>query len=214
MGIIKDIPEIFHAAVAKSHEGDTSVQDIDGMYYAAGWEVNSDITVIQHGGDNPNYKTNVLMFPEDQVAVCLLSNGANTNGDLANEIKGILDGNLRQSYIMSPFQILDISLSAATIIFCLLAVIFFIFGLRRKKMNRQQPLPKKRIIIIGIWMLITVAMCIILGAFPTLLGFDWSYVLVWLTYSILTVWVSLVLLTASITWFVYARRYTAGFGEK
>ena len=202
MGIIQDIPEAFHKVIAKSHEGDTSVSDVDGMYYAAGWEVNADQTVIRHAGGNPNFSTNVYLFPEEQVAICLLSNDANTNIDLVMNIKNILDGNLKQTYKISGTQLIDIILSSVTIVFCLLAIFFFVLGLRRKKMNDHKSITKKRIGINIIWLTITVAMCIVCGYFPTLVGSNWPVVLVWQGYSPLTFIASMPLLTASITWFL------------
>lgn len=208
MGIIQDIPEDFRTVISKSHEGDTSVSDVDRMYYAAGWEVNADRTLIRHAGGNPNFSTNVYLFPKEQVAICLLSNGANTNINLVENIKDILDGNLTQTYKISSTQLLDIILSSATIIFCLLAILFFILGLGRKKRNDRQSITKKRIYITIIWMLITVTICIVCGYFPMLVGANWSVLLVWQGYSPLTFLMSIPLLTASITWFVSAGHHS------
>lgn len=53
MGIVKDIPEIFHTVIEKSHQGDMSVPDVNEMYYAAGWTVNANQTIIEHPGEIP-----------------------------------------------------------------------------------------------------------------------------------------------------------------
>lgn len=201
MGIVHDIPEIFHEIIQKSHHGDMSVSDVNGMFYAAGWSVNSEQTIIEHSGGNPNFATEVEILPKERTAVCLLTNGANTNRNLVLKIKEILDGNLSQSYEISGTQFLDITLSSATIICFLLAVLFFILGLRRKKMNEPQPMTKKRIIVTVILLITTIALCIMCCAF------DWSRILIWQTYSILTALISSALLTGSITWFVYTHRY-------
>ncbi|NFM15888.1 beta-lactamase family protein [Clostridium sporogenes] len=201
MGIVHDIPEIFHDIIQKSHHGDMSVSDVNGMFYGAGWSVNSEQTIIEHSGGNPNFATEVEILPKERTAVCLLTNGANTNRNLVLKIKEILDGNLSQSYEISGTQFLDITLSSATIICFLLAVLFFILGLRRKKMNEPQPMTKKRIIVTVILLITTIALCIMCCAF------DWSRILIWQTYSILTALISSALLTGSITWFVYTHRY-------
>ncbi|AVQ44994.1 serine hydrolase domain-containing protein [Clostridium botulinum] len=201
MGIVQDIPEIFHEIIEKSHHGDVSVPDVNGMFYAAGWSVNSEQTIIEHSGGNPNFATEVAILPNERTAVCLLTNGANTNRNLVLKIKEILDGDLSQSYEISGTQFLDITLSSATIICCLLAVLFFLLGLRRKKMNERQPMTKKRIIVTVILLIATIALCIMCCAF------DWSMILIWQTYSVLTALISSALLTASITWFVYTHRY-------
>ncbi|WP_406243042.1 serine hydrolase [Tissierella carlieri] len=209
MGGVQDIPEVFKAVIMKSHHGDVSVPDVNGMYYAAGWMVNADKTIIEHSGGNPNFSTEVVILPNERTAFCLLTNGANTNIGLVKGIKDILDGNLTQSYKISGIQFLDIILSFTTIIVCLLTIIFFILGLRRKKMNDRQSITKKRIFITVVWLMVTVAICIMCWIFPMFFGYDWSTLLIWQTYSILTVLISLALLTASITFFVYTRQHNA-----
>lgn len=209
MGVVQDIPEVFKAVIQKSHIGNLSVPDVNEMYYAAGWMVNADNTMIEHSGGNPNFSTQVTMLPSGRTAFCLLTNGASTNIGLLKSVKDILDGNLAQSYKISDMQLWDIVLSSATIVSCLLAAIFFVVGLRRKKMNKRQSITKKGMFITVVWLAVTVVICMICWAFPMLFGYDWPTVLVWQTYSIVTVIASLVLLTASITCFVYTRHYNA-----
>ncbi|KAA1191552.1 serine hydrolase domain-containing protein [Paenibacillus sp. B2(2019)] len=203
MGIVQDIPEIFHTVIEKSHQGDMSVPAVNEMYYAAGWTVNANQTIIEHPGGNPNFGTEVIILPNERTAVCLLTNGANINRSIVLKVKDILDGNLTQSYEISGTQLLDIILSSTTIILCLLAVLFFILGLRRRKTNERQPITKKRIIVTAILLIATIALCIMCCVL------DWSTILIWQTYSVLTALISSALLTASITWFVYTHRYNA-----
>ncbi|MFZ7935224.1 serine hydrolase domain-containing protein [Bacillus thuringiensis] len=203
MGIVQDIPEIFHRAIEKSHRGDMSVSAVNDMYYAAGWSVNAEQTFIEHTGRNPNFSTKVAILPNERTAICLLSNGANTNINLVLQVKNILNGNLTQSYEISGTQLLDIILSSTTIILCLLAVLLFFLGLRKRKTNEQQPMTKKRTIVTIIFLIATIAQCIMVFAF------DWSTILIWQTYSVLTALISSTLLTASITWFVYTHRLDA-----
>jgi uncharacterized membrane protein YidH (DUF202 family) len=177
-----------------------SVSAVNGMYYAAGWSVNAEQTIIEHTGGNPNFRTEVAILLNERTAVSLLSNGANTNTNMVLKVKDILEGNLNQSYEISGTQLLDIILSSITIILCLLAVLLFLLGLRRRKTNDQQPMTKKRTIVTIIFLIATIAQCIMFFAF------DWSTILIWQTYSVLTALMSSALLTASITWFVYTHR--------
>ncbi|MFE6169357.1 serine hydrolase domain-containing protein [Viridibacillus arvi] len=196
MGIVQDIPEIFHRVIEKSHRGDMSVSAVNDMYYAAGWSVNAEQTFIEHTGGNPNFRTEVAILPNERTAICLLSNGANTNINLVLKVKNILNGNLTQSYEISGTQLLDIILSSTTIILCLLAVLLFLLGLKKRKTNEQQPMTKKRTIVTIIFLIATIAQCIMFFAF------DWSTILIWQTYSVLTALISSTLLTASITWYI------------
>ena len=74
MGGVQDIPEVFKAVIMKSHHGDVSVPDVNGMYYAAGWMVNADKTIIEHSGVIP-LSTEVVILPNERTAFCLLTNG-------------------------------------------------------------------------------------------------------------------------------------------
>jgi len=203
LGVVEDVPEIFQGLIAKSHEGNRSVAAVDELYYGAGWVVNADQTFIQHEGGNPTFATNVLLFPEEQVGISLLSNNASTNIDILYNIKDIMGGNSSQSYQMSLMQISDIALSTATIALVLLAILFFLLGLNRKKQNKKLPLTKKRLILIIFWSVITIFTGILSLVLPTIFGANWRSFLVWQTYSYLTVLIALSLLGASITWFVY-----------
>ncbi len=201
MSIVQNIPEIFQTVIEKSHKGDMSVSSVNDMYYAAGWLVNADQTIIEHTGGNPNFRTEVVILPNERTAICLLSNGANTNINMVLKVKDILDGNLTQSYEISGTQLLDIILSSFTIILSLLAVLLFLLGLRsRRKTNERHRMTKKRTIVTVIFLIATIALGILCFAF------DWSTILIWQTYSVFTALISSALLTASITWFVYNRR--------
>ncbi|MCL2785170.1 MAG: beta-lactamase family protein [Propionibacteriaceae bacterium] len=202
LGEVEGLPGTLEAAITKSHAADTSVEPIYGMYYAAGWFVNPEKTLIQHGGDNPNFTTNVVLYPEEKVGIALLSNGANTNGDLALAIKEIVDGNMVQSYRMSSLQVLDLSLSATTVAMTLLAGFFIVLGARRMKKNERQPLTKEKMITIGLWGLVTVTSCVLLGVFPSFFGFNWAVAPIWLPPTNFSAVGSVVLVAASITWFV------------
>ena len=200
MGIVQDIPEIFRAVIEKSHQGDRTVPTVNNMFYAAGWSVNDDQTVLEHTGGNPNFRTEVVILPNERKAVCLLTNGVNTNVNVVLKIKDILDGNLIQSYDISSTQLMDIILSSVTMICCLFTVLFFCSGFHRSKMNERQPVTKKRIIASVILLIAAIALSTVL----LLIGSNWLTILIWQTYSILTALISSMLLTASITYYTWA----------
>lgn len=200
MGTVQDIPEIFRAVIEKSHQGDRTVPTVNNMFYAAGWSVNDDQTVLEHTGGNPNFRTEVVILPNERKAVCLLTNGTNTNVNVVLKIKDILDGNLIQSYDISSTQLMDIILSSVTMICCLFTVLFFCSGFHRRKRNERQPVTKKRIIASVILLIAAIALSTVL----LLIGSNWLTILIWQTYSILTALISSVLLTASITYYTWA----------
>jgi len=200
MGIVQDIPEIFREVIEKSHQGDRTVPAVNNMFYAAGWSVNADQTLLEHTGGNPNFRTEVVILPNDRKAVCLLTNGTNTNVNVVLKVKAILDGKLMQSYEISGTQLMDIMLSSVTIVFCLFAVLFFLSGFHRRKMNQRQPPTIKKIIASVILLIATIALSIVF----LIVGSNWLTILIWQTYSILTALISSVIFTASITYNTWA----------
>lgn len=170
LGNIEEIPAVFKAIVAQTHQGNITVPAVNGMYYAAGWSVNANKTIIEHSGGNPTFATMVALLPKERTAVCLLSNGAGTNRGLVKNIIDILDGNLDQSYTISGTQLLDIMLSSTTIVISLLVIIFFVLGLQRKIHNRRQPILKKSLLTTILWLVITVALGGICWGLPVLIG--------------------------------------------
>ncbi|MCL2425094.1 MAG: beta-lactamase family protein [Oscillospiraceae bacterium] len=207
LGTVEDIPENFHSLIEMSHRGNQLVADVNGWRYAAGWQVNTDQAVIWHAGSNPAFSTNVALFLEDRIAIAVLSNSASTNIAILDSIKAILDGDNLQVYQMSFMRMIDVIFSCIAIIATLLAVMFFSLGMRRRKVNSKQSMTRKRWLLITIWLLIfiaTTALCLI---FPSLLGFDWFALFVWVPCSVPTALFALPILVASVIWFIYTHRH-------
>lgn len=202
MGLVEGIPEVLKTALKKSQAADRSVQDWGGLYYAGGWQVNADQTVIEHSGGNPNFATQVYMFPREQIGITLLSNGAFTNLDLVLQIKGILDGNLEQTYSRSGAQIADAVLSVITILALVASAVFFYLGFRRRKTGGTGVMTGKRRLLTAFWLGITLSLCALSLFLPKLMGMGWRTILIWSGYSSLLAPLSLSLLSAGITWFV------------
>jgi CubicO group peptidase (beta-lactamase class C family) len=199
MGMIEDIPEPLENAIFESHQGDFSVNGEDGMYYGGGWLVNEEQTFIQHDGVNPNFSSQVFLFPKEEIGITLLANGAHTNNyNIVSEINQILNGDVRPSYERSAIHLSDIILSSLTILFILLAIIILLYGKYRR---RGKSLKSKVPFYIALGM--TIVSLILLFIYPSLLGYDWQTLLVWQSYSILCFLISLFLFSVSVTWVVW-----------
>ena len=77
LGVV-DVSEQFARVVQRSHEHNHSVAtpfaDMN-FFYAAGWVVGTEVGGgIQHSGQVPGYSAAVMMFPQDNTAVVVLSN--------------------------------------------------------------------------------------------------------------------------------------------
>jgi len=204
LGVAEDIPEIFKKIISRSHEQGQSVVQNNGNFYAAGWNVNAEQTRIEHTGNSPGWMSNVVLFPEEQIGITLLTNAV-INWDMVDNIKGILDGNLNQAYPMYFLQVLDILMTAITIFSGLAVALFIYFGWRRPRCIKKALMTKRRVMLIVFWAVITIIMFIISYMFPSIVlgsGWTWPYAFIILPYSHLTGMLALALLSVSITWFV------------
>jgi len=202
MGTVKDIPEGFFKVIERSHQGNTTVEDVEGMYYAAGWEVNEDRSIVEHSGGNPNFATRAMTWPNEKIAICLLTNGEHTNIDIAVQIKEIIAGNLQQSYKFNVTQTMDIVLSSICLVFLLLTAVAFWLGVKRRKANRERVKSLKRTVFMVFWILLAIASCSMLFMTQILFSGSLADVLVWFTYSTLGVVITFVLFSAAMTWYV------------
>ena len=203
LGTVEDIPDVFKKLIARSHEPGLSVINSDGTYYAAGWEVNADGTVVEHGGNNPGVSTYALLFPEEKIAVAVFSNiGTGGMRDVAYPIKDILDGNLGASFRPNIFLIVDIALTLAALIGIPLAILFFFLGLRRKKHSDKVPITKKKYKQTILSEAIT-SIVIIIVLPRIIFGFNatWYYLLSLTSDSFLIGAIALIILSCSYAWF-------------
>jgi len=81
---------------------------------------------------------------------------------------------------------------------------FLFLWIRRKKLNGDGKITKRKLMLILFWLTVTVAMGILCCIFPQIFGGDWSYMFVWMPYSIPTALIALFLLSTNITWFAYS----------
>ncbi|MDR2957527.1 MAG: beta-lactamase family protein [Coriobacteriales bacterium] len=211
MGLIDDIPEICKRVVEKSHQADISVPDHFGLYYAAGWEVNTEGTYIGHGGNNPNFSADVKIYPVEQITVVLLANSNQTNNmippTLTDSLKGILDGELNQRYMPGLFLLLDRITTGITIAGVILTTLFILLGIRRWKKRSLKPISKKRVVLIVTWLLITIVALSVAIILPAQMwGGSFITAIELRFYSVITGLFALALTCGATTWFVFARR--------
>ena len=201
LGLVQDIPEIFHTIIPKSHEAGRSIAESDGRFYAAGWFVSADLSFVEHGGTTFGFGSNVFLFPEEQIGIAVLSNLSGAHGTQsrpAGNIRDILDGNLNQSYSMLwTFQHLDVTFTIMTVLGLVFTVLFTLLGLRRRKQNEHQPHTGKRIALIVFWAVMALAMSVPLLLFPWL----WERI-----YSFMTMGIAFSLVFVSIAWFISSPR--------
>ncbi|MCR5167253.1 MAG: serine hydrolase [Oscillospiraceae bacterium] len=78
MGIGENVPEQLGRLIIRSHSFTDAVcsdeDDEDTQYYSCGWMVSSGR--LTHSGGNPNFTSDIDIFPEEKRAVCAMSNSS------------------------------------------------------------------------------------------------------------------------------------------
>lgn len=126
MGQIK-VPEHLSRIINTSHIGDISVPTQGNYYYAGGWNVNIKGKDIWHGGSNPNFSSMIIMKPELELGICILTNlNSNAAEYLARNILNIVEGKELTKYLMDDYKSLDIVFSIVIIMAVFLSIVFLI----------------------------------------------------------------------------------------
>ena len=127
IGLI-EIPEQYKRIIEKSHLGDTTVASQANHYYAAGWSVNIKGEDIQHGGSNPNYSSMLIMYPEDKLGICVLTNiNSSAASYIAENILNIIHDRGITKYTDDTYKTMDTTFSLVFIGSAILGVAFFVF---------------------------------------------------------------------------------------
>ena len=144
MGLI-EIPEQYIRIIERSHIGDTTVTPQGSQYYAPGWSVSIKGENIQHGGNNPNFSSMLIMQPEEGLGICILTNmNSNAAGYLASNILNIIQGKDIAKYTSDSYKNLDTIFSIVIIVAILFGFSFFILlfvaiiDLLKKKRIREK----------------------------------------------------------------------------
>ena len=120
------INEQLKRLIQKSHIGDDTVDSNDGSRYAAGWQVHIRGENYLHGGANPNYSSMLIIEPEEEFGVCVLTD---MNSNAAEYIAGLIvashDGKEYDDYEADMYLQSDNFFS----IMCIMGVLLSVFYL-------------------------------------------------------------------------------------
>ncbi len=152
---LEPVSEQFKRIILKSHQGDNSVISHGNLYYGAGWDVQKYGNLIQHGGNNPNYSSMIIIKPE--ISVCILTNkNSNAAEFLAQNIINMYEGKELSLYQVDYYHIIDRIFSILSIcsfiiiVFLAILLLKVIFDITRKKRTLCRV---SKIKIIGIFIL-------------------------------------------------------------
>ncbi|MCI0768284.1 serine hydrolase domain-containing protein [Bacillus sp. TL12] len=175
--------------ISDSHTPDKTVKSVhDNSYYASGWVVlQKDQQIVYHDGENPNFSSFIIMQPDTQTGVAVLSN---MKSAVTTSIgQGVIDlwngKNISDAKQIDSFQKID---KVATVIFtvagCLniLLIILTIRFIRRllQKHRNWSLLTKKNFILFLINACAILSGALFILKLPRiLLGVSWTFIKIW-----------------------------------
>ncbi|GMQ62962.1 serine hydrolase domain-containing protein [Vallitalea maricola] len=182
--------------IKTSHIPDTTVSPGgDGSSYAYGWLVYQEGEgVFTHAGNNPNYSSYILIRPDENLGICVLSNiNSAYTMDLGKSIYRILNKEEPINYTKDIYSTIDkkacivIIIGVVMILILLFLLVRFVLELINGKRNHKNNGKKIITTIIGA-LLITVIISYCLYRIPHVLfyGLPWCFIKVWAPQSILT----------------------------
>ncbi|WP_459503921.1 serine hydrolase domain-containing protein [Bacillus sp. C1] len=175
--------------ISDSHMPDKTVKPVnDNSYYASGWVVlQKDQKIVYHDGENPNFSSFIIMQPDTQTGVAVLSNMKSTvTTSIGQGVMDLWNGkNISDTKQIDSFQKVD---KVATIIFivtvCLsiLLIILTIRFIRRilQKHRNWSLLNKKKFVLFLINTCIVLSGALFILKLPKiLLGVPWTFIKIW-----------------------------------
>ncbi len=145
MGIGENVPEQLQRLIQKSHSNlDPSVFSGETekykLYYSYGWEISDDGSYITHSGSQPEFTSDIEIFPKNNRAVCVMTNSMNCTPLYATKsISDAWNGDMPGRDMWGEVIQLDMMLSIASIVVAVLMVLLVI-GLftRKKRLSRKK----------------------------------------------------------------------------
>jgi len=202
------VPEQFDEnLISLSHIQDRTVSpDYDGSSYAVGWKVyQSGGGEFSHGGSNPNYSSQFVFRPEEQIAIGVLANLNSTyTVSLAEGLMDIMqkeglpetDEDLYKNVDNASFMIFSVSIALAliTLLFSLGVIKDFIKGERKLSSFKMKNLYSMFLSTLFIGF---IGYCLYSAPNVLFWNLPWDFVFVWAPSSfipaIVTLWSAIVL---------------------
>lgn len=185
MGLIR-VSEEFSRIIEKSHVANSiSIVD-DSTQYASGWFVDDSTGKIYHSGGVVNYSSKVVLDPERNMAVCVLTNiNASTNtDDIADNILSIYSGNQIEieNDVWTIFDLFFSSIAFISITLSIVIIFLISRFLKRTKMDKENKLVEIFKFVLAVALLIVDV--IMLLFLPSFFGCDWKTMSLWAPFSV------------------------------
>lgn len=145
MGIGENVPEQLQRLIQKSHSNIDPVcffEKIDeqSLYYSYGWEVTDDGSFITHSGGQPNFVSDIRIFPVENRAICVMSNSSNSTPLYVTQgVSDAWNGKTPGREMWGIDLLVDKIASAVTIVIAVFMLLLVIGLLTRKKRISNKP---------------------------------------------------------------------------
>ena len=174
--------------IKASHIPNLTVEPFgDGLYYSAGWITDANQTMVMHTGSNPNYSSNILFLPEEELGVAIL---CNTNATIAQASAVKILYLLSKDGGVSPegfdlhgaIDLIACLVLAGALLCCSISILKQV-ALWREVRSGQRSFRRNALGGIRIAVLVAAAatLCVFVTLLPKLLfsGMDWTFLFVW-----------------------------------
>ncbi|KAB8138022.1 beta-lactamase family protein [Gracilibacillus oryzae] len=180
--------------IQQSHVPDQSVEPFDkNTYYASGWSVmtKDDQKYIYHAGENPTFSSYIIMQPDKQLGVAVLSNmNSSFTPSSGQNVLNLWEGKNISTNHTDSYQKIDQIATIACIVVCVIGVLFLLFSMRVLRQiitkKRSRAVNVRRIIFFIIHVLVAVAVWIMIIWLPKIPGMTWKFIEAWAPVSVTT----------------------------
>ena len=181
-----ELPEKLEKAIEKSHRAEDASQYINAeegadCYYLNGWMQEKDGSYMEHSGGNPNFSTMLYIDRERNIGTFAATNISSDSPVIAarSAYKLMTEGKFEH---MSASPSLDSIAATIAVVFLLLLVLLVVLLLTQKKRLAKKAVNMKKE---KIRLIILSALLVLCFAAPYLIGYNYLFVAVWLSYSAL-----------------------------
>jgi len=121
-----ELPPAYEEIIRKSHTN-SIVDESQNNFYGGGWNVNKSTGEIFHGGSNPTFSSMLIINPNNNLGVCVLTNmNSDAAGTIAYNVLNIITGKDTVPYNNDLYKNADTLFSCVIIVSIILILLFFI----------------------------------------------------------------------------------------
>lgn len=186
-----ELPEKLTNAIERSHRAEDGSQYINASedgedhYYLNGWEQKKDGSYMQHSGGNPNFTSMLYIDRERNIGSFAVSNMSSyTPFVAANDAYKLMKGEeLTPTQAAPSLDSIVSSIAAVALVLLIIIIVFMIT--QKKRLAKKDMKIKKEKTRLCLRLTILTALLVLSLTFPYLIGYNYKFAAIWLSYSVL-----------------------------